>query len=146
MERGTTLESVGRLVTARPLMELGEMLRASGAASASGLWGSSVAAVTAAVEKKLSRPILVICGHIDEADDIADDMELFHGRRPEVLPALELGGTLGRVSEEQVSNRLQLIARLAGAKGANPKGTQPNDSRSTPHPSPLPHGERGQEG
>src|SRR4029078_9345736 len=32
-----------------------------------------------------------------------------------VLPALELGGSLGQLSEEQVSNRLQLVARLAGA-------------------------------
>ena len=104
---------IGRLVAARPLKELAHALRADKIASASGLWGSSVAAVTAAGEAELKRPILVICGHIDEADDIADDMELFHGRRPEVVPTLELAGGMGRVSEELVSNRLQLIARLA---------------------------------
>src|SRR6266550_451761 len=118
MESTTTPSAVGRLVTARPLIELAESLRASGALTASGLWGSSVAAVTGAIEKRLGRPILLICGHVDEADDLADDMELFHGRRPEVLPALELGGSLGKVSEEQVSNRLQLISRLATGKGS----------------------------
>ncbi|MCS7032467.1 MAG: hypothetical protein NZ561_00555, partial [Phycisphaerae bacterium] len=51
--------------------------------------------------------------HLDEADDLADDLELFGQRRPDVLPALELGGGLGRVSEEQASNRLRLIHRLA---------------------------------
>jgi transcription-repair coupling factor (superfamily II helicase) len=104
---------VGRLVRARTLKDLAYKLAEAGAATASGLWGSSVAAVTAALELELSRPVLVVCGHIDEADDLADDMELFHGRRPEVLPTLELIGGMGHVSEELVSNRLQLIARLS---------------------------------
>ena len=42
--------------------------------------------------------------------------ELFSARRPEVFPALELAGSLGRVSEEQVSNRLRLIAQFAEKK------------------------------
>src|SRR5947209_3362848 len=111
----TTPDSIGRLVAARPLRALAHDLAKSGAATASGLWGSSVAAVTAAVEAELRRPVLVVCGHIDEADDLADDMELFHGRRPEVVPALEIGGSLGKVSEEQVAARLQLIGRLVAA-------------------------------
>src|SRR5690349_21901853 len=85
-------ESIGRVVTARPLKNLAQTLAQTRAATASGLWGSSVAAVVAALEKELRRPILVICGHLDEADDMADDIELFAGRRPDVLPALELGG------------------------------------------------------
>src|SRR5437588_4399928 len=100
--------AIGGLVAARSLSQLAQTVCQSPVASVSGLWGSSLAAVTAALEKHLNRPIAVICGHIDEADDIADDMELFHGRRPDVLPALELGGTLGRVSEEQVANRMNL--------------------------------------
>src|SRR5579884_1971985 len=94
-EKSTHPQSIGRLVAARPLRDVARALAQSNAATASGMWGSSLAAVTAAVEAELSRPILVVCGHIDEADDIADDMELFHGRRPEVVPALELGGQLG---------------------------------------------------
>ena len=109
----TAPEAIGRLVAARPLRELAQQLKNEGVLTASGLWGSSVAAVTAAVERELRRPILVVTGHVDEVDDIADDMELFHGRRPEALPSLELGGSLGHASEEQVSNRLQLITRLA---------------------------------
>src|SRR6266851_10112819 len=115
MTAKTTPDALGRLAAARPLRELARSLAQNGAATASGLWGSSIAAVTAALEAELHRPILVVCGHIDEADDLADDMELFHGRRPEVVPALELGGTLGRVSEELVANRMQLIARLLQA-------------------------------
>ena len=108
-----TAKDVGRLVAARPLQQLAQTFAQTRAATASGLWGSSVAAVIAALEKELHRPIVLICGHLDEADDLADDVELFVGRRPDVLPALELGGSLGRLSEEQVSNRLQLISRYA---------------------------------
>ncbi len=109
-----TPATIGRLVAARPLKELARLLANTGAATASGLWGSSVSAVVAAVQAELKRPVVVICGHLDEADDLADDIELFTGRRPDALPALELGGGLGRMSEEQVSNRLQLLARYAG--------------------------------
>jgi len=87
---GTTPAAIGRLAHARALKELTQSLRENRAATASGLWGSSVAAVTAALEGELKRPILLVCGHIDEADDLADDLELFHHRRPDVLPALEL--------------------------------------------------------
>ncbi len=107
-------EVLGRLVAARPVVELLEMLRAKGAAAASGLWGSSVGAVTAALQRGLGQPVLLMCGHLDEADDIADDIALFLGRRPEIMPALELSGALGSASEELVANRMQLVARLAG--------------------------------
>ncbi|HZL38324.1 MAG TPA: transcription-repair coupling factor [Tepidisphaeraceae bacterium] len=108
---------LGRLVAARPLKDLARRLDEMRAATASGLWGSSVAAVVAGVRAELRRPILVICGHLDEADDLADDIELFAGRRPDVLPALELGGNLGKLSEEQVVNRMSLVSRIANGIG-----------------------------
>jgi len=107
---------VGRLVAARQLEELSKALSERRAAAVSGLWGGSVAVVVAAIRRRLNRPILLVCGHLDEAEDLADDLELFAGKRPEILPALELAGSLGRVSEEQVSNRLRLIARFASEK------------------------------
>ena len=96
------------------MKDLAHALDRAHAATASGLWGSSVAAVVSGVRGELRRPVVLVCGHLDEADDLADDIELFAGQRPDVLPALELAGSLGRYSEEQVSNRLQLIASFAG--------------------------------
>ncbi len=107
-------ESVGRLVAAPQLRALAQSLNQNPAVTASGLWGSSVAAVVAAVRAETDRPVLLVCGHLDEADDLGDDIELFSGIRPEALPALELGGGLGQVSEEQASNRMRLISRLSG--------------------------------
>src|SRR5947209_1014230 len=112
-QKSSTPEAIGRLAAARPLVDLAHTLAKSNAVSASGLWGSSVAAVIAALDKQLRRPIVLACGHLDEADDLADDIELFVGRRPDGLPALELGGSLGHLSEEQVANRMQLVSRFA---------------------------------
>src|SRR5690348_18512007 len=107
-------EAIGRLLAAPELEPLARALAQDRAATASGLWGSSVAAIVAAVQRHLGRPVMLICGHLDEADDLADDLELFNaGAPPDVLPALELGGSLGRVSEEQVANRLRLISKYA---------------------------------
>jgi transcription-repair coupling factor (superfamily II helicase) len=114
--------AVGRLLAARQLKDFAQTLRASPAAAVSGLWGGSVAAVITAVRRELNRPILLVCGHLDEAEDLADDIELFLGDRPDVFPALELAGSLGRVSEEQVSNRLRLISRFAAEKKWTPGG------------------------
>jgi transcription-repair coupling factor (superfamily II helicase) len=119
MTSPTPPDAIGRLVAARPLVDLARILAEHGAATASGLWGSSVAAVVAAIRAELKRPVLLVCGHLDESDDLADDIELFTGVRPDSVPALELGGSMGRVSEEQVSSRLQLLARYAGGIGSD---------------------------
>jgi transcription-repair coupling factor (superfamily II helicase) len=109
---GAETDAVGRLVAAPTLKKLADDLQRARAASASGLWGSSGAAVVAAVYRELHRPILLVCGHLDEADDLADDVELFAGVRPDVVPTLELSNSLGRISEEQVSNRIRLVSEL----------------------------------
>ena len=70
-------ETIGQLLAAPELSTLADALRADRIAVAYGLWGSSGAAVATAVQNKLDRPILFVCGHVDEADDIADDIELF---------------------------------------------------------------------
>src|SRR5580692_3795693 len=106
-------DAIGRLAAAPSLVQLAQTVRDKKSAAVSGLWGSSVAAALGAVQKSLNRPLMVICGHVDEADDLADDIELFLARRPEILQPLELGTSLGRVSEEQVSNRLRLVAKYA---------------------------------
>lgn len=108
-------EVIRRLLAAPELEAVARAVREHDAVAASGLWGSSVAAAVAAVSSRLQQPILLVCGHLDEADDLADDLQLFTGKRPETLPALEVAGSLGRVSEEQVSNRLRLVSRLADA-------------------------------
>ena len=112
----TAESAAGRLLAARDLRALSETVASHPATSVSGLWGSSLAATLAALRNHLQRPVVLVCGHLDEADDLADDLSLFTGARPDVLAALELSASLGRMSEEQVSNRLQMVARYAEGK------------------------------
>ncbi|MFI5381456.1 MAG: transcription-repair coupling factor [Tepidisphaerales bacterium] len=126
----STPVAIERLVHARALEDLAGLVRRNMAVTASGLWGSSVALVTAALDRWLGRPILLVCGHLDEADDLADDMQLFHGQRPEVLPALELSSSLGRVSEEQAANRLKMVSRLAASVGSALRTVPPEHQQS----------------
>src|SRR5687768_5702622 len=136
----TLPDSLGRLVAAPELQNLAHALREHRAATASGLWGSSVAAVRAAVRRELNRPVLLVCGHLDEADDLADDVELFTSSRPDVLPTLELTGGMGRVSEEQVVNRFKLICNLRDKK-SQPTLVAPVQAlmQSVPAPDQLKH-------
>ena len=114
--------AIGRLLAEPELVALARACRDHQNIAASGLWGSSVAAVVAAVRRETKRPVMVICGHIDEADDLADDVELFlkamdsAAQRPGVLQAVETSSGLGRASEEQVADRLKLIANVAAGK------------------------------
>lgn len=109
--------AIGRLLAEPELVALARACASKKNVAVAGLWGSSVAAVAAAVRKETGRPILVICGHIDEADDLADDLELFSGagERPSVLSAVESSSGLGRASEEQVAERMRLIHRCANS-------------------------------
>ncbi len=109
--------AIGRLLAEPDLVALARACGEKKNVAVAGLWGSSVAAVVAAVRAQTKRPIVLICGHIDEADDLADDLELFTGasERPAVLQAVEASAGLGRASEEQVAERLRLIYRCANS-------------------------------
>ncbi len=119
MKFTTPAELLGRLASAPALAELAATLERANCALGSGLWGSSVSATVAALHQRLKRPTLVVCGHVDEADDLADDIELYLGKRPGVLPAVELAGSLGSGNAELSVQRLRLVQALAlGGKDA----------------------------
>ena len=132
---------VRTLMEAGPLRALSASAEKNAATLASGLWGSSVAAAAAAVGRHTGRPVLLVCGHVDEADDLADDVELFAGERPEVLVALETAGGLGQASEELVADRLRLLGRLAGKGKTPPYLVSPIQAlmQAVPDPSELKH-------
>ena len=134
-------DMVRTLMEAGPLRALSASAEKNAATLASGLWGSSVAAAAAAVGRHTGRPVLLVCGHVDEADDLADDVELFAGERPEVLVALETAGGLGQASEELVADRLRLLGRLAEKGKTPPYLVSPIQAlmQAVPDPSELKH-------
>ncbi|MEW6355834.1 MAG: transcription-repair coupling factor [Planctomycetota bacterium] len=58
--------------------------------SVDGLWGSAGAYLTAALTMHLPGPLLLIVAHIDEAEETADDVNLFRPRAAQLFPAWEI--------------------------------------------------------
>lgn len=81
-----------------------------------GSQGSSTAFVTAALGGALDRPVLLVVAHLDDADEVADELSS-SGVAAARLPALEvLPGETG-VSLDLFAERLALIRRLGDATG-----------------------------
>ena len=52
-----------------------------------GVWGSAGPMVAAAVGKLKNAPVLIVAAHLDDADQIADDIEVFTSKSSQLLPA-----------------------------------------------------------
>ncbi len=108
------------LIGSAPVAALAEALRASDTAPepirAHGSRGSSAALTAGALSLKLSRPVLLVVAHLDEADDALDDLALFTEAG---LPldacrfgALEVLPGESNVSLELLAERLAVVGRL----------------------------------
>jgi transcription-repair coupling factor (superfamily II helicase) len=79
---------------------------------AEGLWGSFAAVLAGAAAGELRRPLLYITAHLDQADEVRDDLELFCGVDPELLSAFETTPGEGAASDEIHAERVRLCAKL----------------------------------
>ena len=86
-----------------------------------GVWGSSSALAAAAIGKITSRCVLFIAPHPDDADEVADDIEVFTGRPAHSFPAWEVDVAADHVNDEVVSERLRVCNLLCGASGESEK-------------------------
>ncbi|HUT57562.1 MAG TPA: transcription-repair coupling factor, partial [Phycisphaerae bacterium] len=77
-----------------------------------GVWGSSPALIAAAIGKLTGRPILFVAGHMDDADDVADDIEVLTGSPAMLLPAWEVDIGTEHVNDEIAGERLRLCNAL----------------------------------
>ncbi len=82
-----------------------------------GVWGSSGPLAAASVGKLTSRPILYVTRHLDAADEVADDLEVFTGRRVQQFPAWEVDLGADHVNDEVAGERMRLCNLLAQAEG-----------------------------
>jgi len=103
-----------------------ELVKRGGVVKLSGVWGSSAPLLAAAVGTAKNAPVLLVCTHPDDADAVADDVEVLTGQPAEILPAweLELDNPAGpaamaidHVSDEIVGERLGLCSLLARGEG-----------------------------
>jgi len=92
-----------------------------GVVSADGLWGSFAPILAGALAIELNRPLLYVTAHLDPADEIRDDLELFCNRTPELLSAFEAAPGRGAASDEIHAERIRLCARLQAAAQGDQK-------------------------
>ena len=79
----------------------------------SGVWGSSAAMIGGALGRITGRPVLFVTTHLDDADALADDVELFTGRAAQIFPAWELEVGSEHVSDDIIGERMRMCTLLS---------------------------------
>ncbi len=85
------------------------------AATIDGAWGSAAGLISAALGLHAPTTLVIVLAHISDVDDFRDDIAVFAGITPEVLPAWEKLPREQDAGDEVFGKRLRVITRLAGA-------------------------------
>ncbi len=108
-------ELVGRLDRQEGFAEVVASLKSGDAATLDGVWGSSCALVAAALASHASAPVVVVCPHLDDIDELTDDLALFTPLLPERFPAWESLPGERVIHDEAFGDRVRLLKLLAGS-------------------------------
>ena len=112
---------------------------ARGAVAAEGLWGSSAPILAALVAERLNRPLLLVAGHSDDADDYRDDIETVLGVAPDLLPQLDEMSDADDAANELAGERLRLCLSHVGTwEGGNVRTATPPTARAVADRSRVP--------
>ncbi|MFH1613855.1 MAG: transcription-repair coupling factor [Planctomycetota bacterium] len=102
----TVAAIISRLQTAKP---------EEGPVDVEGTWGSFAPLLASHIASTLKRPILYIRAHMDDADNAADDLQVFAGRGVETLPAHEEHTRFLDATDEIAAERLRITVKTAEA-------------------------------
>ncbi len=91
-----------------------------------GVWGSSSALVAAALARMTSRPVLFIAPHLDDADEVADDIEVLTGSPAHLLPAWEVDIGTDHANDEVAGERARVCNLLLRMKAGLDRGDAQN--------------------
>ena len=83
------------------------------AVNVEGTWGSFGPMLVAYISGKLSRPMLYVRPHIDDADKAVDDLQTFTGRQIEAFGAWEGEEDLADATDEIRAQRLHVVSRIS---------------------------------
>ncbi len=84
-----------------------------------GTWGSFAPLLALHIQEQLKKPILYISPHLDDSDNVVDDLIAFEGKNIEALPG-RAGEELIDATDEISSARARLVLKLA-SNSANQK-------------------------
>jgi transcription-repair coupling factor (superfamily II helicase) len=109
------LQLAGRLEAADGFTEVISSLRAGHGATFDGVWGSSCALVAAALFRQAPGPLVIVCPHPHDIDELIEDLALFTAEIAERFPAWESSPEEGLIHDEVFGDRVRLLKLLAGA-------------------------------
>ncbi len=78
-----------------------------------GVWGSSAALLAGAVGQLAKATVLLVTAHLDDADELADDVEVLTGAKVHNFGAWEVDIGTEHVNDEIVAERLRLCGLLS---------------------------------
>ncbi len=81
---------------------------------ATGSVGASISLIALALSRQIERPVVIVCAHLDEAEDIHAEIDAVEAGRSLVFPALELSPGESSVSAELFAQRASMIAGFRG--------------------------------
>jgi transcription-repair coupling factor (superfamily II helicase) len=95
---------------AKVIAQVVDLLAGTGPVTIEGLWGSSAPFLAGKIATASQKPILYLTAHMDQADRIQEDLELFSGKVTGVLPAWESSRPEIITGDEIAAERLNLIS------------------------------------
>jgi transcription-repair coupling factor (superfamily II helicase) len=102
-----------RILKSKDIQAAAEKLAPGAVVRFGGVWGSSSAMIGGALGRITGRPILFVTTHLDDADALADDIELFTGRPAQIFPAWELEVGSEHVSDDIIGERMRICTLLS---------------------------------
>ncbi len=109
-------ELPGRLQEHEGFGEVVASLRAAAAATLDGAWGSACALSAAALAEHAPGPLMIVCPHVDDVDEVSDDLRLFTRLAPEIFPAWESMPGESNAQEGIAGDRMRTLKLLQGAE------------------------------
>ncbi|MGA2323338.1 MAG: transcription-repair coupling factor [Sedimentisphaerales bacterium] len=98
----------------KSICELSQRLDATGGVvKVAGAWGSFARLLATHLSKQLSKPIIYVCPHIDDADNAVDDLQTFGADDVQLLPAWEGEEEIADATDEIRADRLKVVARVS---------------------------------
>ncbi len=99
--------------------DLARAMDAGSRVVATGSGGCSVAMIALALHQRTSRPVMVVCAHLDEAEDLLAEISTLDSSAPILFPALELSPGETSISADLFTQRLLISREISSAQNEN---------------------------
>ncbi len=110
------LELVGRIKQQEGFAEVVASLLEGHAATLDGVWGSGCALAAAALVRHVPDSLVVVCPHVDDVDNLADDLLLFTQLTAHRFPAWERLPGEQTPADEIFGDRIRLLKMFQSAQ------------------------------